>query len=203
MRVNIASILLELKKQIDGSKKLITAIKISNLRQIQKELVIELAFLRIFIAWENFLEDSFFRYLVGGKSYSGKSPIKFINPPTIKKATEIVTGEKNKYIKWNLSEENITRSEIYFKNGEPYKNTLQTISTDIKNMNTIRNRITHRSKASKDNFREFIRQECGHGIKGMTPGRFLLRNNPKTKPIITYFDYYSSIVEKAGSAICK
>ena len=201
MQVNIGNVLLELREQIDGSKKLITAIKNSNLRQIQKELVIELAFLRIFIAWEAFLEESFFRYLVGGKSCSGKRPKKFINPPNIKKAIEIVAGERNRYIKWNLSEENIARSEIYFKNGEPYKNTLEVISSDIKDMNTIRNRITHHSRASKDKFAEFIRQESGHGIKGMTPGRFLLRNKANTTPAITYFDYYSNVIERAASAI--
>lgn len=201
MKVNIPSILLEFKKQIASSKKLSVAIKNSNLHQIQKESVVELAFLRIFIAWENFLEDSFLRYLIGGRSCSGKVPQKFINPPNIKKAEEIIAGEKNKYIQWNLLEYIIPRSEIYFKDGEPYKNILQTIAVDINNMNKIRNRITHQSKRSGDDFKIFIRQEFGHGIKGMTPGRLLLKN--KDNQTITYFDYYSGIIEKTGDEICK
>ena len=200
MRVSLLNVLIELEKQIKSSKNLVTKIKNLGLPRIQVEIIVELAFLRAFMAWESFLEESFIRYLVGGKLYSGHSPRRFVNPPNLGRATKIILGEGKEYIGWNSASSVIARSEIYFEAGEPYKNALIGAVRDIDNMNTIRNRIAHKSTSSRSKFNDFIRREFGYGVSGMTPGRFLLRNTI-SNPQINYFGYYLVIIDTAAREI--
>lgn len=184
---------------MDSSQNLITKVRNSGIPQIQVEIIVELAFLRIFIAWENFLEESFIRYLVGAKSRSGYSPKRFVNPPNMKIAINLISAERE-YIRWNSSSEVIARSEIYFRNGEPYKSILQGVITDLDDMNTIRNRIAHRSTISKKKFNDFVRRKFGYGVSGMTPGRLLLTTMPSASQT-TFLDYYVGIIRTASTMI--
>jgi hypothetical protein len=176
--------------------------KVKNLGipRIQVEIITELAFLRIFIAWENFLEESFIRYLVGAKSPSGYSPKRFVNTPNMEIAKKIILGERSEYIRWNSSGKVIARSETYFKGGEPYGNVLRGAATDLNDMNVIRNRITHMSTISKAKFINFVRRRFGHGKRGMTPGRLLL--TPLATQT-TFFDHYVAIIKTTSKIIIK
>jgi hypothetical protein len=199
MRPSLSSVIHDLEKQIDGSQNLIARTKDLGLPRIQVEIVAELAFLRIFIAWENFLEDSFIRYLVGAVSPSGYSPQRFVNPPNMKIAIRLISAEKE-YIKWNSASDVIARSEIYFGHGAPYKNVLQSATTDLNNMNTIRNRIAHKSIVSQNKFNDFVRRELGYGRRGMTPGRLLLSpKNSSSKT--TFLEHYVEIIKTASRMI--
>lgn len=174
MRARLAHVLKDLERNINNCQSLITKVKNLGMPRIQVEIITELAFLKVFIAWEFFLEESFIRYLVGAKSPSGYSPERSVNPPNMEIAKKIILGQRREYIKWNSASEVIARSEIYFKDGEPYGSVLKGAAIDLNDMNVIRNRITHMSTISKDKFNNFVRRRFGHGIRGMTPGRFLL-----------------------------
>jgi len=199
MRAILSNVIKELEKQINSSQNLINRVKTLGLPQIQVEIIAELAFLRIFIAWENFLEDSFIRYLVGAKSPSGYSPQRFVNPPNMQIAVKLIAAHRE-YARWNSPSEVIARSEIYFKYGKPYKNILQGTMKDINDMNSIRNRIAHRSTISENKFNDLVRREFGYGIRGMSPGRFLL--TPKnTNQQTIFLDYYIEIIKTASRMI--
>jgi len=200
MRASLPHVLKDLERNVNNCQSLITKVKNLGMPRIQVEIITELAFLRIFIAWEIFLEESFIRYLVGAKLPSGYSPKRFVNPSNMEVAKKIILGERREYIKWNSASEVIARSEIYFKDGEPYGNVLQGATTDLDDMNVIRNRITHMSTISKDKFNNFVRRRFGHGIRGMTPGRFLL--TPSSTQT-TFFDYYVDIIKTTSEIIIK
>lgn len=202
MRIRLSNVLKEIERQIDSSQNLITKVRNSGMPRIQVEIIVELAFLRIFIAWENFLEESFIRYLVGAKSPFGYSPKRFVNPPTMKIAINLVLAERE-YIRWNSASEVITRSEIYFRNGEPYKNVLQGAITDLDEMNTIRNRIAHKSATSKKKFNNFVRRKFGYGKRGMTPGRLLLTLISPPTSRTTFLDHYVGIIKAASRMIVR
>jgi len=199
MRTILSIVIKELEKQIDSSQNLIKKVQASGLPRIQIEIVAELAFLRIFIAWENFLEDSFTKYLVGAESPSGYSPQRFVNPPNMQIASKLIAAHRE-YAKWNSASEVIARSEIYFRHGEPYKNVLHGVIKDINDMNTIRNRIAHRSTISEKKFNEHVRKEFGHGKRGMSPGRFLLTQKNIMQPT-TFLDYYVDVIKAASSML--
>lgn len=111
-------------------------------------------------------------------------------------ALRVISAEKE-FPKWNSANMVISRSELYFKDGEPYKNVLQSTMTDFNDMNTVRNRIAHKSKVAKDKFNKLVRRKFGYGIRGMTPGRFLFKqfNN------IKYIEYYIDIIKTTSNII--
>lgn len=199
-RAKLQPILTELDRQIKSSSKLVSDVKRLGLPRVQLEIIAELAFLRVFMAWENFLEESFVRYLVGGASPSGYRPKSFVHPPTLDVARKLMRGERE-YVKWNSSSAIIARSGIYFDDGAPYKTALQGITAELDAMNIIRNRITHKSLFSTNKFKVFVRIEFGHGINGMTPGRLLLtiKHNSTT----TYFDYYTACISTSSGLILR
>ena len=199
MRPKLSSVLKEIETQIDSGINLITKVKSLGLRQIQTEIITELAFLRIFIAWENFLENSFTRYSVGGESPSRYKPNRLIRPRNIKHCLDIITINQD-YAKWNSAGTIVSRSEIFFRNGEPYKNAIQGASSNLDDMNTIRNRIAHRSPNSKERFNGFVRRKFGHGRRGMTPGRFLLTRISSGSTDF-YINYYGNLIKATANII--
>lgn len=199
MQASLSHDLLELERQIDSSQNLITKVKDLRVSRIQIEIITELAFLRIFIAWENFLEESFVRYAVGAESPSGYRPTRLIEPKNMSHALDLISSGRE-YVIWNSASEIISRAERYFREGEPFKNAIQGASSDLNDMNTIRNRIAHKSPSSKNKFNDFVRRKFGYGRRGMTPGRFLLTPlNSSSQD--TFLDYYDNIIRTTGRII--
>ena len=201
MQASLSGVLKDFNSQIDSSQNLIKKVKDIGIPRIQVEIITELAFLRISIAWENFLEESFIRYSVGAKSISGHVPTRLLEPHDMTHAFGLLSQGKD-YIKWNSASGVVRRAELYFRDGEPYKNIIQSITVDLDNVNIIRNRIAHKSSISKKNFTEFARRKFGYGKRGMTPGRFLLTPTPTDTQII-FLDYYISIFKTASLIIVK
>ena len=199
MPLSLSHVLLDFQKGINSSINLISRIQNLGIPRIQLEIIVEMAFLRIFIAWESFLEESFIRYAVGAASPSGYTPNALIHPQNIGHALELVLSGRD-YVPWNSASEVTRRSALYFQDGEPYRSALETAATELDEMNTIRNRITHKSINSKSNFNAFIRRKFGHGVRGMTPGRFLF-TLPSSPPPNTFLDYYIEVIRIASNMI--
>ena len=68
MPASLSHVLVDFQSGIDSSVNLISAVRNLGINRIQLEIITELAFLRVFIAWENFLEGSFIRYSIGASS---------------------------------------------------------------------------------------------------------------------------------------
>ena len=199
MPLSLSHILVDFQNGTNSSINLISRVQRSGIPRIQLEIIVEMAFLRIFVAWESFLEESFIRYAVGAASPSGYVPNTLIHPRNIGHAQELVLDGRD-YVPWNSASEVVRRSALYFQDGEPYRSALDTAAIELDEMNTIRNRITHKSINSKSKFNAFIRRKFGHGIRGMTPGRFLL-TLPSSSPPNTFLDYYIEVIKIASNMI--
>jgi len=178
---------------------LVSKIQNIGILRVQLEMVAEMAFLRIFMAWESFLEESFIRYMAGASSPSGYTPNARSRAQNMSHALELVSSGRD-YTHWNSPSEVIRRAALYFQDGEPYRGVLEPASTELEEMNTIRNRITHKSKYSRSQFNAFVRRKFGHGVRGMTPGRFLLAS-PLRPPPNTFLDYYIEVIKIASGKI--
>lgn len=163
MPLSLSHVLTNFQQGINSSTNLISRIQNLGVPRIQLEIIVEMAFLRIFVAWESFLEESFIRYAVGASSPSGYTPDVLIHPRNIGHALELVLSGRE-YVPWNSASEVTHRSALYFQDGEPYRSALETAATELDEMNTIRNRITHKSINSKSKFNAFIRRKFGHGV---------------------------------------
>lgn len=203
MRVTLSHVLKELRRRIDSSQNLVAEVRNLGMSKIKVEIIAELAFLRIFMAWENFLEESFIRYAIGAESPSGYKPTKLVNPQNMAHALNLICSGRD-YVSWNSASEVVSRSDIFFKDGEPYKNILEGVAGNLNDMNTIRNGIAHKSPISRKKFHDFvrIRTRFGHGIRGITPGRFLLRFMSPT-PQTTFLGHYVAIIGAASRMVIR
>lgn len=199
MPPTLSHVLLDLQKGIHSSTNLIAKVKSFGIPQIQLEMIVEMAYLRIFVSWESFLEESFIRYAIGAISPSGNAPNTLIHPQNIGHALDLVIAGRD-YISWNSASEIIQRSALYFQDGEPYRSALEPAITDLDEMNIIRNRIAHKSAKSKSKFNSFIRRKFGHSVRGMTPGRLLLTLHPTTTPG-TFLNYYIDLLALTSETI--
>jgi len=142
-------------------------------------LIVELSFLQLFTSWEQFLEETFVRYMCGCITQNGYSPKRFVNPRTLKHALEIIS-QGRQYVDWTKPEDVIDRAELFFDKGEPFANTLRTASNQLEEMKTLRNRIAHRSRHSEKRFQTVVLQKMGYNPHNMVPGKFLLQRIPSS-----------------------
>jgi hypothetical protein len=107
----------EFKQQIKGSFKLIQSIGQISLPQEEIYLIYELSFLKIFLAWEWFIEKTFILYMISKKANKGS----YVNPKNEKHAYDFVR-EGRDYVDWTSPDVVIRKAKIFFKDGKPYKN---------------------------------------------------------------------------------
>lgn len=167
-------VLSEFKAQVSNAIKLLNVIEInaSTLNQPQVDLIFELAFLKIFIAWEQFLEDTFARYVCGASSLSGKKPRRNVTVRYLGRALNIIYGNQS-YADWTSVDVVIDRANRFFNQGEPYTTPLQSATAELRNMKKIRNHIVHHSKKSREDFNTLLVNTYGFRPQGMSTGRFL------------------------------
>lgn len=162
------------RTEVSNATKLLN--KIENnpglLHQPQVDLIFELAFLKIFIAWEQFLEDTFARYVCGASSLSGKKPKKNVTARYLDRALNIIYGTQS-YADWTSVDVVIDRANRFFGQGEPYATPLQSATAELRNMKKIRNHIVHHSKKSREDFNTLLVNTYGFRPQGMSTGRFL------------------------------
>ena len=178
----------EYKNSINKSLLLVT--NLNNYRELRGgklrpillkniNLISELVFLKIFISWETFLEQTFIRYMCGGVTSSGYYPDRYVKPKKIDHAMNILLQNKE-YLDWTRWNEVKTWAKNFFKNGEPYEPAILGSEVKLNEMKTIRNRIAHHSEASTRKFHTLVRNKLGNVPRGITPGKLLIINLPGT-----------------------
>ena len=160
-------------------------------------LIVELSFLKIYLAWEQFLEDSFVRYMMGGTTKSGFKIRSYVNPKNMVHAREIINEGRN-YSKWDYDDV-IRKTSHFFVNGGPYKRTLQPMFSYLKEMSDIRNSIAHGSNYSIERFKSIVRSKIKYAPPNITPGEFLLIIELETKK--SFFQYYTDFLVDASKKI--
>ena len=122
----------------------------NNVRTSEEiEFLVTSAFLRLFIAWEGFLEESFVLYLTGEESLDGSQLVKYASPLDEKHANKILIGTQ-KYVDWSNNEIVSRISGIYFENSEPYLTSLNSIARDLSDLRVIRNASAHISSTTQN-----------------------------------------------------
>jgi|GEM_PF-1896316 len=158
----------------------------------------EIAFIKIFTAWERFLEESFVSYLTGCgiKGYRPRCHVKKVNRDH---ALKMLSGTED-YPDWSKIDEVYTLASLYFVNGAPFTLPLQQIELHFNEMKKIRNVIVHISAKAKEKYEGLIKSKLPYYTVDMTPGEFLglQSRQDRTK---TYFEYYVSYLEAAAGKI--
>ncbi len=161
----------------------------------------ELAFLRAFLAWETFLEESFILYLSGQAPPRGHGPHRYAFPPNQRAATEWVVPEGRRYARWTVATEVSARAERLFRSGRPFAPVLRGNQNVLDEASTIRNAIVHESMSAQEKFANVARTKLGALPPNLTVGRFLVTTVPTSAPPISFLELYVGKIEFAARKI--
>lgn len=195
---SLHQVLSEFTRELSNATKLLDNIETNHgaLHQPQVDLIFELAFLKIFIAWERFLENTFIRYLCGASSLSGKRPTRTVSARYLADALIVISGDRG-YADWVSVDVVVGRANRFFDSGEPYSTPLQSAAAELTNIRKIRNHIVHHSNKSRDGFNTMLVGIYGFRPQGMSAGRFLRQcmGTHGEKCILEYIQTLESLAE--------
>jgi len=167
------------------------------------DLIFELAFHKVFIAYEVFLENIFVGYMLGAESPQKYKPHRYVSPQDEAHARKMILQDYSGYADWSTPSKLINRAEYCFKNGEPFKSGMSAMYSVAQDIKTIRNAISHKSIKTHDKFKEVVRRYLVTLPAGqkITVGWFLrLQNNSTTVPQ-DYLDMFCQEILNFSSRI--
>jgi hypothetical protein len=164
------------------------------------EEIAALSLLRLSLSWESYVEETFLRYICGAASMQSVRPA--LNLPrcaSLSAAFTTLLAGRGRYLNWTVND-TTTRANQWFVAGGPYLNPISAASSALGEMQTVRNRMAHRSDFSKANFTSVVRTHFGYVPRGITPGRFLLMVTP-TSGTVTVIEHYSLVLAATAQLI--
>ncbi len=160
----------------------------------------EIALIKVFTAWEQFLEKSFVTYMAGA-STTRYTPNLYIKKITKNHALRLLCGTRE-YPDWTDINDVCTLAELYFIGGRPFLLPLREIEQYFNEMKKVRNAIAHISLNARDKFIGLVKAKVPSYRIDITPGEFLARNiNRRNKK--TFFEHYISYLLAASSKIIR
>ncbi len=169
--------------------------------QKRRDSMVEIAFLRAFLAWEIFVEESFILYLCGQSPPSGRAPRRYAFPPNQRFAIQWVIPERRHFAEWTDPQEVIGRAGRFFHNGRPFEPVLRSNIHVLGDARTIRNAIAHMSLSARLKFENLVRAKLTTLPSKLTVGGFLGTSVPGATPPISFLDYYVDRIEFAARQI--
>ncbi|MFQ5544220.1 MAG: hypothetical protein ACE5FY_07720 [Nitrospiria bacterium] len=151
-----------------------------------------MAFIVLFTAWEQFLENSFERLVVDASLVTFKRRHRVL-VTDLDTVHDLIRGSR-KYVEWADPSPVRKRAKVFFKGGEPFESALSAVADDLTKMRKIRNRCVHYSQHATEQYKTMIRQVYGSG-KRITPGRLLLSVPPAGLSAVSGASSYSSVFE--------
>ena len=167
----------------------------------RRDSLTELAFLRAFLAWEMFLEQSFILYLLGQSPPRGRAPRRYASPPNQRAATDWVVPEGRDYAQWTVAMHVSERAERFFEAGRPFAPVLRGSQNTLEETRLIRNAIAHESAMARARFESLVRRWLGTLPPKFAVGGFLGTTVPASAPPVSFLEFYFAKIEFAAQQI--
>jgi len=162
------------------------------------ESLYELAFLKAFIAWECFLEDTFYRCLCGynpmGGGHSPLGAVALSGPPMHSLADAekaVLSHAKMPYIAWYRCRTVIGRCRHFITNGH-HEAVIASHQVRLDRFGKIRHRIAHGQPHAKSEFDATTFSLSGTIYRGSRAGKFLRDWDTGTFPKKTWLETITS-----------
>lgn len=165
-----------------------------------REFICESAFLRIFIAWETFVENCFVDYLLNEPSILNNRPAKWANPISKEHAQQIIIGNQ-RFMDWSNPEAIRNSSQIYFHQGYVFSTVLSAINNDLMDMKTIRNSAAHLSSTTATKLDGLSTRVLNVPCANYTAYRLLFSIDPRASVNQTVLERYLVILDVAAEQI--
>jgi hypothetical protein len=145
---------------------------------IRLEALYELAYLRVFAAWEAYLEAIFYRSLCGYASAAGQETLVRGSYYSNLAAAESAVLHGQSYVLWHNPQKVIDRCRKFIASGLPgcpsiQETTISSNLTPLVNFAATRHRIVHDQVDAKRKFDTATLQIAGRTYPSSRPGRFL------------------------------
>lgn len=145
------------------------------------EALYELAFLRVFVAWEVFLEATFYRYLCGYQSRFGQAMTVGGYARTIRAAESRVLKPGHAFCLWHNPQEVLKRCRHHINNGT-HEQAIAANSARLSHFANIRHRVAHGQNDAKMRFDAATMALASRRYPAARPGRFLRDWHPTMSP---------------------
>lgn len=145
----------------------------SGFRISRLEFLYELAYLRMFVAWESFLEQALYRYMCGCASmrFGQQTLVRGMFFPSVVDAEAAVLGTRT-YRLWHNPDEVERIVRIHVVSGR-HEQIMVSAATTIRHMAALRHRIAHDQKDGAGKCDAATMFFVGRRYPGARPGRFL------------------------------
>ncbi|MBY5592056.1 hypothetical protein HFO49_32310 [Rhizobium leguminosarum] len=166
------------------------------------ELAYELAFLRVFMAWEVLLEGAFLRFMCGFMHSNGQEPLaagKAYQPTISDAETYLLNGRQ--YLLWHNPTHVINRAGGFFSNSR-FELILASAQHRVEHFATVRHRIAHSQKDAAAKFDTVSMLLAGKRYMGSRPGRFLRDWQVGINPPQRWFASICLELESLSHQIC-
>ncbi|MCE8050641.1 hypothetical protein HOP61_04985 [Halomonas daqingensis] len=141
------------------------------------ELTYELSFLRIFNAWEDFLEQGLLRYMCGYEARHGQEdPIDGVFCKSLRSA-KVKLNSGQQYLLWHNPGKVVRRAAMHLRNSR-HEVVITSMQGRIENFAAIRHRIAHAH--AREEFDRASMALAGKRYLGSRPGKFLRDWAPHT-----------------------
>jgi hypothetical protein len=151
------------------------------------EALYELAYLRVFAAWETYLEAVFYRSLCGYASAAGQEQLirGHYFPSLAAAEADLLAGKV--YALWHQPQRVIDRCQKYIRSGAGcpciQETTITANLTSLVHLASTRHRIVHNQTDVRNKFDAATLHFAGRTYHGSRPGKFLRDyNTSKTPP---------------------
>ncbi|MBF9219679.1 hypothetical protein [Hymenobacter ruricola] len=168
----------------------------------ERAAIVESGLVRLFIAWEHFLERSFILYLIGTRSGSGIRVKRYAFPVDEAHANKIVIGGM-RFMEWGTPDSVRKLSKLYFKDGEPYETVLTSISSELSDLKIVRNAASHLSSTTSASLDNLILRKLAQPIIGGTVAYYVLAVDPNSSSGETMLQVYENILDMAAELIAR
>lgn len=181
-------------KGIDGSYR--------PLHHTRIEYLYELAYLRIFISWEVFLEASFLRYLCGLHSHRHGAQVMAGGQPyhkTIDDAENAMLGNWH-YFLWANTDKVLAMVKKHLDKGR-HQTIIAAARGRLDNYAAIRHRVAHGQSDAILKFDNAAMALAGRRNFGSKAGRFLRAFNTSVSPPLRWIESIARVLKSLASAI--
>lgn len=179
--------------QIDSSWKYILSEK-------QRDFISESAYLKLFIAWENFLQNSYIEYMLWEPSISWKIIHRYISPNDSDHANGILLGCQ-RYIDWTNPEIIKKMSNLHFTVDNPFDVWISSMLNELFDMKTIRNAAAHFSITTAKPLDALASKKLGKICSNMKISELIFSLDPSSWSWETIFAVYINKLEICAEGI--
>ena len=164
------------------------------------EALYEMAFLRIFLSWESFLEESFLRIMCGYTMSSGNIPVlnQQAENTLISARHTLLRGQP--FVSWARPGAIVPRCQAFVTGGS-HETVIDSSSIRLDHLAHIRDRIAHRSDYARTRFHSATTAIAGRRYLGASAGRFLRDHDPSASPPERWLGVFGTEVKNLAKQI--